>query len=738
MDIRRKVMPLVLSGTLAFGTMGVPLSAYAQRIENYDTEKDKTSFVKQDLEDRVEAGELDQLDADKILKQFLDAVKAENEAAKKALEEAEAAAAAEAQAQAEAEAAAAAAAQAQAEAEDAAAAAAQAQAEAEAAAAAEAQAQAEAETEAEAEVADGAEAQVEVAEEAEAEQEFVVHEVGGDNDGDGVDDGTGTDGDGTDGGTDGGDNNQGSGTDGQGTGGDNQGTDGGTGTDGDNSGTDGTTGDTTETGTEDGASSGAPTDSGNSGESGKTGKSGKADKSGKSGKKDSASGMKKAETEGSLAALLDARAEVKAAKGKHVKAAERKLAAEQRKYQEAVKRYNEQAVASAVAPSSFNTETNVFSSAYVGSNQGYSRIHFGTNLTTEMFIASIGEQARQIGQDKNLYASVMIAQAVIESDSGNSGLAQAPNNNLFGIKGAFEGQSVTMATQEDDGTGKLYNINSAFRTYDTQEESLKDYADLLRGDMTHYYKAWKENAETYEDAAKALQGTYATSTVYADTICAVIEAYDLTRYDKPFNFEVTTKNGAGKTITMDDYVQLQANAVSFLGTPYEWGGETPDGFDCSGFVQYLYKETFDIALPRTTYTQQYEGEEVPFEDLQMGDLLFFDEGGKTEHVAMYLDDGFYIHAPEQGDNIKISDMESFTPTFAKRILETADVEPAEGEAADAEASDAKSSDAKSSDAKASDAKASDAKASDAKASDAKSSDDKAVEAEPAEPQPVDA
>jgi flagellum-specific peptidoglycan hydrolase FlgJ len=267
----------------------------------------------------------------------------------------------------------------------------------------------------------------------------------------------------------------------------------------------------------------------------------------------------------------------------------------------------------------------------------------------------------------------MIAQAIIESDSGNSGLSQAPNNNLFGIKGAYNGNSVTMSTEEDNGAGHLYTIDSAFRKYQTKEESLQDYANLLRGDMSHYYKAWKENAATYQDAAKALQGTYATSTVYADTICAVIEAYDLTRYDKPLDFVIEGKKPNGEALTMGDYAKLEANAVSYLGTPYVWGGTTPDGFDCSGFVQYLYKQTFGIDLSRTTYTQQYEGEEVAFKDLQMGDLLFFKDGGSTEHVAMYLGDGFYIHAPQPGESIKITDMESFTPTFAKRIIKTKSV-----------------------------------------------------------------
>ena len=374
-------------------------------------------------------------------------------------------------------------------------------------------------------------------------------------------------------------------------------------------------------------------------------------------------------------AAADKAADEKAANGKHAKkelTEEEKAAEAEKKYQENAKAFAESARERAGLDASTAVKSSVYESSYVSSNQSYTRIKYTTNLSTEMFIASIGEQARQIGQEKSLYASVMIAQAVIESDSGNSGLARAPYNNLFGIKGSYEGKSVTMSTEEDNGKGHLYTIDSAFRAYDTQEESLRDYADLLRGDMGHYYNAWKENAATYKDAARALQGTYATSTIYADTICAVIEAYDLTRYDEPLDFTITGKNAKGEKLTMDDYAQLQANAVSYLGTPYVWGGTTPDGFDCSGFVQYLYKQTFGIDLPRTTYTQQNMGKEVPFKDLQMGDLLFFVEGGSTEHVAMYLGDGFYIHAPQPGESIKITDMESFTPSFAKRIIQTED------------------------------------------------------------------
>ena len=80
----------------------------------------------------------------------------------------------------------------------------------------------------------------------------------------------------------------------------------------------------------------------------------------------------------------------------------------------------------------------------------------------------------------NLYASVMIAQTILESNSGQSALSQAPNYNFFGIKGDYNGKSVTMQTWEDDGNGNAYTIDAAFRSYDNPMESLEDYAQFLQ------------------------------------------------------------------------------------------------------------------------------------------------------------------------------------------------------------------------------------------------------------------
>lgn len=204
-------------------------------------------------------------------------------------------------------------------------------------------------------------------------------------------------------------------------------------------------------------------------------------------------------------------------------------------------------------------------------NEG--NIHFEKDESVETFIRKIGESARKIGQENDLYASVMIAQAILESASGQSQLAQAPNYNLFGIKGTHNGKGVSFATQEDLGNGTFYTIQSTFRQYKDYEDSLNDYAQLLKEGITgnrHFYDGvWKTNAKNYQEATKFLTGRYATDTNYNKKLNGLIETYDLTTYDK--EVAAPQLNKKGYVVPLKHYT-----ISSLFGTR---GGEFHRGID---------------------------------------------------------------------------------------------------------------------------------------------------------------
>jgi len=115
-------------------------------------------------------------------------------------------------------------------------------------------------------------------------------------------------------------------------------------------------------------------------------------------------------------------------------------------------------------------------------------------------------------------------------------------------------------------------------------------------------------------------------------------------------------------------------AKKFLGTKYVWGGSTPKGFDCSGFVKYVYKK-FGITLSRNSRSQASNGTYVKKANLKPGDLVFFDtDGGKNRinHVGIYIGSGKFIHASSSHSKVVISSLSSgfYSKNYmtARRVL----------------------------------------------------------------------
>ncbi|WP_186764542.1 C40 family peptidase [Stenotrophomonas maltophilia] len=115
-------------------------------------------------------------------------------------------------------------------------------------------------------------------------------------------------------------------------------------------------------------------------------------------------------------------------------------------------------------------------------------------------------------------------------------------------------------------------------------------------------------------------------------------------------------------------------AISLVGTPYRYGGNTPDsGFDCSGLVAYVYREMLDLKLPRTSRDlAAVQGPKIDPQRLATGDLVFFGSRGSVTHVGIYVGEGRFVHAPSTGGTVRLDSLSG--PywkdhyTGAKRVL----------------------------------------------------------------------
>jgi len=115
-------------------------------------------------------------------------------------------------------------------------------------------------------------------------------------------------------------------------------------------------------------------------------------------------------------------------------------------------------------------------------------------------------------------------------------------------------------------------------------------------------------------------------------------------------------------------------SISLMGIPYRWGGNNPEeGMDCSGFIRYVFKKSLGIDLPRTAAEMSKVGKRVSINDLEPGDLLFFNTGrGSNTHLGMYIGDNKFIQSPRTGQDIQITKFDGYYRAHfngAKRIVQ---------------------------------------------------------------------
>lgn len=129
---------------------------------------------------------------------------------------------------------------------------------------------------------------------------------------------------------------------------------------------------------------------------------------------------------------------------------------------------------------------------------------------------------------------------------------------------------------------------------------------------------------------------------------------------------VVTQNAEGVTITFLDNQEsnfaqeVLLSATSLEGTKYKYGGASPEtGFDCSGFVSYVYQRAANVDLPRTTRGISRVGVSIDRHELQIGDLVFFNTlRSAFSHVGIYVGEGKFIHAPRKGSSVRVESMQT--------------------------------------------------------------------------------
>ncbi len=212
------------------------------------------------------------------------------------------------------------------------------------------------------------------------------------------------------------------------------------------------------------------------------------------------------------------------------------------------------------------------------------------------------------------------------------------------------------------------NLIARFKAQKSDLDNKKDQLVKKRNEFTAMKKDNEQKLAKLKDEkekqskliiqARALEGGYAYQ--YSGQISETLNNINNIRKSVP---KISASRGA---VAISDNAVI-AFASNYLGTPYVWGGTSPNpGFDCSGFTQYVYRH-FGIYLGRTTYDQIKNGYAVSRDNLQPGDLVFFGTYNNPHHMGIYVGNNSYIHAPHTGDVVKISSLSRTDYLTARRV-----------------------------------------------------------------------
>lgn len=112
-------------------------------------------------------------------------------------------------------------------------------------------------------------------------------------------------------------------------------------------------------------------------------------------------------------------------------------------------------------------------------------------------------------------------------------------------------------------------------------------------------------------------------------------------------------------LSSEQATDITIYAMGLIGTPYRYGGNTPDsGFDCSGLIGHVYQSRAGVLAPRTVSRLQDWGQSVPDDNIRSGDLVLFGRRDVATHAGIYVGNGRFVHAPSTGGKVRIDRLDS--------------------------------------------------------------------------------
>lgn len=273
-------------------------------------------------------------------------------------------------------------------------------------------------------------------------------------------------------------------------------------------------------------------------------------------------------------------------------------------------------------------------------------------------------------------AASSAAQSSSTSAAGESSVSSASVSSSSKAEAASTSSSVSSVSSSSTDASSVTSESSSSAASSTTPSSSAAQSSSAAKSVASTVSSSVASSATPKSSAVAVKTAYSTSSTQSSTATKPSSAAKTTVTSAASSSSKTTASSAStKTTTTSSSSALTSGSVVSLAVklananiPYLWGGSTLSGMDCSGLVDYVYKNAEGISLPHNTIALESYVTTESVSAAQPGDLIFWGSKGSTYHVAIYIGNNQYVAAPQPGQNVDVETISSyFAPSFAGRV-----------------------------------------------------------------------